>query len=150
MSRTIRIAPETSDMLKTWKEDQNHMRQEAGPLWTETGYVFTKETGNPMAPDSITQWLDTPLIHPSTQNAKNFLAQKVRKKAVFLSKTAFLVSCAPKKDIRRICLFPPRFLRKAGLFSCASTFFMFARKRYQVVSFSGTHLVLSQDRFTMQ
>lgn len=70
-SRTIRIAPETSDMLKTWKEDQNHMRQEAGPLWTETGYVFTKETGNPMAPDSITQWLDTfskkhqlPHIHP--------------------------------------------------------------------------------------
>ena len=70
-SRTIRIALETSDMLKTWKEDQNHMRQEAGPLWTETGYVFTKETGNPMAPDSITQWLDTfskkhqlPHIHP--------------------------------------------------------------------------------------
>ena len=70
-SRTIRFAPETSAMLKSWKKEQEHMRQAAGPLWTETGYVFTKATGEPMAPDSITQWLDTfskkndlPHIHP--------------------------------------------------------------------------------------
>ena len=70
-SRTIRFAPETSAMLKLWKKEQDHMRQAAGPLWTETGYVFTKATGEPMAPDSITQWLDNfskkndlPHIHP--------------------------------------------------------------------------------------
>jgi integrase len=57
-SRTIRIAPETAGMLRLWKTEQDRLRQQAGKLWTETGYVFTKENGVPLAPDSITQWLD--------------------------------------------------------------------------------------------
>ena len=70
-SRTIRIAPETADMLELWKMEQDRLHRQAGKLWTETGYVFTKETGAPLAPDSITQWLDgfskkheLPHIHP--------------------------------------------------------------------------------------
>lgn len=70
-SRTIRIAPETVSLLRAWREEQNAMRRSAGKLWTETGYIFTKETGNPMLPDSVTQWLDAfskkhdlPHIHP--------------------------------------------------------------------------------------
>ena len=70
-SRTIRIAPETAGMLRLWKTEQDRLRQQAVKLWTETGYVFTKETGVPLAPDSITQWLDgfskkheLPHIHP--------------------------------------------------------------------------------------
>ena len=71
MSRTIRIAPETVAMLLNWKAEQDKQREAAGNLWRETGYVFTKDTGDPHAPDSITQWLDTfskkhdlPHIHP--------------------------------------------------------------------------------------
>lgn len=59
------------DMLKSWKAEQDKQKESAGKLWKETGYVFTKETGDPLAPDSITQWLDTfskkhnlPHIHP--------------------------------------------------------------------------------------
>ena len=70
-SRTIRIAPETSALLKEWKTEQDRLRMAAGPIWTETGYVFTKPDGNPMLPDGITQWLATfskqnslPHIHP--------------------------------------------------------------------------------------
>ena len=70
-SRTIRIAPETAEMISNWKIEQEKMRTAAGQLWTETGYVFTKENGNPMLPDSITQWLadfsksnSLPHIHP--------------------------------------------------------------------------------------
>lgn len=71
MSRTIRIAPETVAMLLNWKAEQDKQREAAGKLWRETGYVFTKDMGDPHAPDSITQWLDTfskkhdlPHIHP--------------------------------------------------------------------------------------
>ncbi len=70
-SRTIRIAPETVAMLKEWKKAQDAMRVEAGNMWNDTGYVFTKGTGDPMLPDSITQWLSVfskknslPHIHP--------------------------------------------------------------------------------------
>ncbi len=71
MSRTIRIAPETTAMLVQWKTEQDKQKEVVGKLWNETGYVFTKETGHPLAPDSITQWLDNfskkhelPHIHP--------------------------------------------------------------------------------------
>ena len=38
-----------------------------------------------------------------------------------------------QKDIRRVCLFPPRFLRKTRI-AYLSAFFEFARKRYQMTS----------------
>lgn len=70
-SRVIRIAPETADLLIEWRAEQDRLRTVAGPIWTETGYVFTKPDGNPMLPDGITQWLATfskqnslPHIHP--------------------------------------------------------------------------------------
>lgn len=70
-SRTIRIAPETASLLRAWQEEQDDMRRNAGKLWKESGYIFTKENGDPMIPDSVTQWLkkfseknDLPHIHP--------------------------------------------------------------------------------------
>ena len=66
-SRTIRIAPETAAMIKEWKKAQDAMRVEAGNMWNDTGYVFTKGTGAPMLPDSITQW-------PSVFFKKEFVA----------------------------------------------------------------------------
>ena len=70
-SRVIRIAPETVALLKDWKVEQDKMRAAAGPVWTETGFVFTKPTGEPILPESITQWLGDfskknalPHIHP--------------------------------------------------------------------------------------
>lgn len=57
------------------------------------------------------------------------------------------MSCAPKKDIRRIYLFPPRFLRKTRIFSCPSSFFKFARKRYQRLSLLHSIRILLSVKF---
>ena len=50
---------------------QAQQRRDSGDRWVETGYVFTRETGEPISPDSITQWLNgfakkngLPHIHP--------------------------------------------------------------------------------------
>ena len=72
-------------------------------------------------------------VYPSPELAQNYLPGR-EKKAVFLSKKAFLVSCAPKKDIRHICRFPLAFNEKTRIFSCSSAFFEFAQKRYQMTS----------------
>ena len=70
-SRVVRIAPETAAMLKAWKKVQDQQKRDSGDRWIDTGYVFTRESGEPMSPDSITQWLSTfaqknglPHIHP--------------------------------------------------------------------------------------
>lgn len=70
-SRVVRIAPETAAVLKEWAAVQAQQRKDSGDRWVETGYVFTSETGEPISPDSITQWLNgfakksgLPHIHP--------------------------------------------------------------------------------------
>lgn len=69
--RVLRIAEETIAVLKEHRAAQNRQREAVGDRWTETGFVFTKEHGQPMNPDSITDWLnkfsaahDLPHIHP--------------------------------------------------------------------------------------
>lgn len=69
--RVLRIAPETVAVLREHQAEQEKQREAVGDRWEETGFVFTKEHGQPMNPDSITDWLnkfsladDLPHIHP--------------------------------------------------------------------------------------
>ena len=69
--RVLRIAPETVAVLREHQAEQEKQREAVGDRWEETGFVFTKEHGQPMNPDSITDWLnkfsladDIPHIHP--------------------------------------------------------------------------------------
>ena len=69
--RVLRIAPETVAVLRQHQAEQEKQREAVGDRWEETGFVFTKEYGQPMNPDSITDWLnkfsladDLPHIHP--------------------------------------------------------------------------------------
>ena len=69
--RALMLAPQCMDLLKKWQEEQNRLKELYGDKWTENGYVFTRDDGNLMNPDSITDWLNNfsekhhlPHIHP--------------------------------------------------------------------------------------
>lgn len=69
--RAMCLAPESLDMLKQWKKEQLRIRMKNGLIWQDTGFIFTKDDGTVMHPDSITDWLgkfskeeDLPHIHP--------------------------------------------------------------------------------------
>lgn len=69
--RAVCLAPESLDMLKQWKKEQLRIRMKNGLIWQDTGFIFTKDDGTVMHPDSITDWLgkfskeeDLPHIHP--------------------------------------------------------------------------------------
>ena len=58
-------------LLKEWKEKQDDNREAYGDAWINSGYVFTRDNGAPMNPDSLTDWLNKfsdrnglPHIHP--------------------------------------------------------------------------------------
>lgn len=56
-SRYIKIPEETMELLKEQKREQLLLQQLNGDRWIETGYVFTRDNGEPMNPESITGWL---------------------------------------------------------------------------------------------
>lgn len=63
-------AYESIAVLKRWKTKQLELKIKCGPAWTENGFVFIKDDGTFMHPDSITAWLrrfskenDLPHIH---------------------------------------------------------------------------------------
>ena len=69
--RAVCLAPETIDVLKKWKTEQLRTKIRHADIWQDTGFVFTKDNGTVMHPDSITDWLnkfsenhDLPHIHP--------------------------------------------------------------------------------------
>ena len=69
--RAVCIAPETVAVLKQYKTEQLRNKILHADIWQDTGFVFTKDDGTPMHPDSITDWLnkfseenDLPHIHP--------------------------------------------------------------------------------------
>ena len=69
--RAVCLAPETIDVLKKWKTEQLRTKIRHADIWQDTGFIFTKDDGTPMHPDSITDWLnkfseenDLPRIHP--------------------------------------------------------------------------------------
>lgn len=69
--RILQISPETINVLRLWKAEQDNMKDAYGSLWVNTGYIFTRNNGDHMNPDSLTDWLnkfskkhDLPHIHP--------------------------------------------------------------------------------------
>ena len=69
--RAVCLAPETIDVLKKWKTEQLRTKIRHADIWQDTGFIFTKDDGAAMHPDSITDWLnkfsdanDLPHIHP--------------------------------------------------------------------------------------
>jgi len=70
-SREIAIAPEVMNLLAEWKQAEAEHKICIGKKWHETGFCFTRENGEPMFPDSVTDYLakfskryDLPHIHP--------------------------------------------------------------------------------------
>ena len=53
--RSISIGPEAVNLLHAIRGRQIEQQLEAGPLWQNTGYVFTDLEGNPVIPDQVTQ-----------------------------------------------------------------------------------------------
>jgi integrase len=53
--RSIRMSPKTVGLLKAVGGTQLLQRDEYGPLWQDTGFVFTHPNGTPLIPDQITQ-----------------------------------------------------------------------------------------------
>lgn len=69
--RAVRLAPQSLALLKKYKLEQTRLRLLNGDRWVNSGYVFTKDDGQCMHPDSITYWLNQfskkhnlPHIHP--------------------------------------------------------------------------------------
>ena len=69
--RSLKLAPETVKLLKSYKVEQTLNRFKCGDRWIDSGYVFTRNNGDRMSPDSITDWLNKfskknnlPHIHP--------------------------------------------------------------------------------------
>lgn len=48
------LAPETVALLQVVQGTQQLSKIDAGPLWQETGYVFTQANGSPILPGSLT------------------------------------------------------------------------------------------------
>lgn len=55
--RYINIPRETVQLLREYHAEQESWREAVGDRWANTGYVFTRDTGEPMHPDSINGWL---------------------------------------------------------------------------------------------
>lgn len=69
--RAIKIAPQTVGVLKQWRKEYERLQELNGDRWANTPYVFVKDDGTWMHPDSITAWLsrfseknDLPHVHP--------------------------------------------------------------------------------------
>ena len=69
--RILRIAPETQELLRAWKAEQEVQKKLSGDAWIDSGFVFTRDNGAAMNPDSLTDWLNNfsrlnglPHIHP--------------------------------------------------------------------------------------
>lgn len=56
--RTVTIPAQVMELLSQLREDQRREMFLSGDRWTNTGFVFTRDNGQPMHPDSVTDWLD--------------------------------------------------------------------------------------------
>ena len=53
--RPMPLFPETVAALKAWKAQQAAERLQWGPAWTDTGHVFTRESGEPWHPATVSK-----------------------------------------------------------------------------------------------
>lgn len=58
-TRFIPISKETAAILRQYRAEQTQQRLIMGDQWQDTGYIFTRDNGLPIRPDSITAWLGT-------------------------------------------------------------------------------------------
>lgn len=56
-TRTLYLPEETMQLLRQHKRECLELRLKNGDRWQETGYVFVRDDGSPMNPDSIGAWL---------------------------------------------------------------------------------------------
>lgn len=56
-TRYISIPAETISLLREYQSEQEQLRKLNGDRWRNTGFVFTRDDGRAMHPDSITAWL---------------------------------------------------------------------------------------------
>ena len=69
--RFVKIPVETMDLLREYRAWYDDLREANGDRWHDTDFLFVKDNGEPMIPDSITAWLrkfsmrhDLPHINP--------------------------------------------------------------------------------------
>lgn len=55
--RFIKLPKESMDLLRDYKQWYVELQMNNGNRWKDTGYLFVKDDGTPMIPDSITAWL---------------------------------------------------------------------------------------------
>ena len=70
-ARLLHLPDETIQLLKAWQKEYITLQLANGDRWENTGFVFVKDNGAPMNPDSLTAWLGKfaerhglPHIHP--------------------------------------------------------------------------------------
>lgn len=56
-TRTLYLPEETMRLLRQHRRDCLELRLKNGDRWKDTGYVFVRDDGTPMNPDSIGSWL---------------------------------------------------------------------------------------------
>ena len=54
--RFIKLPAETMELLREYRRWYMDLRARMGDRWTDTGFLFVREDGTPMIPDSITAW----------------------------------------------------------------------------------------------
>lgn len=57
-ARVVAVDPATMSALRAHRRAQLEERLAWGEAWTDTGYLFTNEDGNPVRPDVVTQMFD--------------------------------------------------------------------------------------------
>ena len=57
-TRYLNIPAETVQLLREYRREQTIMRLKNGDRWNDTGYVFTRDDGRPMNPESVNSWLN--------------------------------------------------------------------------------------------
>lgn len=57
--RWITIPQQTKELLEAWQKQQNAEIKERKSFYKDKGFLFCKEDGNPMHPDTATKWMDT-------------------------------------------------------------------------------------------
>ena len=55
-TRFIKLPTETMELLKEYRSWYEDFRTQMGDRWTDTGFLFVREDGRPMIPDSLTAW----------------------------------------------------------------------------------------------
>lgn len=56
-ARYIKLPRETLSLLKQYGREYAELQLKNGDRWQNTGYLFVKDNGDPMLPDTITAWL---------------------------------------------------------------------------------------------